>query len=204
MKLVFLILSLLLVNLTHAHGPDLSILMIYQQNGKTLLVIKSALTAFEGEIDYTFGKNSYKNADEFQVLAIKHFQRNCKVAFNGETVRFHNPTVILGHETTLFAELLNVPKDFNSISVRNAMFGDMPSNMCEVILNFNKMPQKQFILNNDNDHAVRFKLNGGKWTLDEATHPMNDMAILSVSMVFIIVFIMLLFRLKKGKFQLKS
>lgn len=203
-KLRFLILFLLSSSLTYAHGPDLAIMMVYQQNGKTLLVVKSSLTAFEGEVDYIFGKNAYKSPEEFQLLVIRHFQRNCSVVFDGDTIKFNNPNVILGHETTLITELSNVPTRFNSIDIRNTMFGDIPANMCEVILTLNGFPQKQYILNNQNKHKARFKLDGGKWTLDESTHSINCMAVLSVSMVLLIALIILLFERKKGKFQLKG
>ena len=65
MKSVYLFLLLLCAKAVHAHEPDLSNLMIYEQNGKCLLVIKSSLTAFEGEIDYLFGKNAYKSPEAF-------------------------------------------------------------------------------------------------------------------------------------------
>ncbi len=130
MKLICLILLLFCSTAAHAHEPDLSNLMIYEENGKCFLVIKSSLTAFEGEIDYLFGKNAYKSPGEFQLLVFKHFQNNCLVIINDDTIKLNNPKVILGHETTLFAELLNAPNKFNSIYVRNTMFKDMPGNMC--------------------------------------------------------------------------
>ena len=40
-----------------AHNPDISSLMIYEQNRKYFFAIKSSLTAFEGEVDYHFNKN---------------------------------------------------------------------------------------------------------------------------------------------------
>ncbi len=204
MKLRFLILFLLSSCITYGHGPDLAIMMVYQQNGKTLLVVKSSLTAFEGEVDFIFGKNAYKSPEEFQLLAISHFQKKCSVVFDGDTIGFNNPNVILGHETTLITELSNVPARFNSIDIRNTMFGDIPANMCEVILALNGLPQKQYILNNQNKHIARFKLDGGKWTLDESTHSINYMAVLFVSMVLLIALTILLFERKKGKFQLKG
>jgi hypothetical protein len=51
-------------------SPDLSSLMIYEENGKTFLVIKSSIAAFEGEVVYLYGKESYKTPQEFNELAI--------------------------------------------------------------------------------------------------------------------------------------
>ena len=202
-KLRFLILFLLSSSLTYAHGPELAIMMVYQQNDKTLLVVKSSLTAFEGEVDYIFGKNAYKSPEEFQSLVIRHFQRNCSVVFDGDTIRFNNPNVILGHETTLITELSNVPARFNSIDILNNMFGDIPANMCEVILTFNGLPQKQYILDNGNNHVVRFKIDQGKWVIDNPSKVFSFGAILFISMLLFMVIALLLFKGYKGKIQLK-
>jgi hypothetical protein len=168
MKSIYLILLLFCTKAVQAHEPDLSNLMIYEQNGKCLLVIKSSLTAFEGEIDYLFGKNAYKSPEAFQQLVIKHFQNNCMVMMNGDTVKLINPTVVLGHETTLFAELLNAPNKVNSIYIRNRLFKNMPVNMCEIILTLKGLPQKQYILNNANKQEVKLAIENNKWTVVKA------------------------------------
>lgn len=153
-----------------AHQPDLSNLMIYEQNGKCLIVIKSSLTAFEGEIDYLFGKNAYKSPEAFQQLVIKHFQNNCLVMMNDDTIKLINPKVMLGHETTLFAELSNAPNKVNSIYIRNTLFKDMPSNMCEIILTLKGLPQKQYILDNGNKHEINLTIENYNWTVVNATN----------------------------------
>jgi hypothetical protein len=142
--------------------------MIYEQNGKCFLVIKSSLTAFEGEIDYQFGKNAYKSPEAFQLLVIKYFQNNCLVIMNDDTVKLIHPTVMLGHETTLFAELLNAPNKFNSIYIKNTLFKDMPSNMCEIILTLKGLTQKQYILDEGNKHEVKLSTENNKWTVVKA------------------------------------
>jgi len=150
-----------------AHSPDLSSMMIYEQNGKYFLAIKSSLTAFEGEIDYHFNKNAYKTPEEFQQLVSKHFQKNCLLIINNDTIKFINPTVVLGHETTVFAELLNVPDKFNSLYVRNTVFKDMPNNMCELILTLKGLPQKQYILTNANNQEVKLNVENDYWEVEE-------------------------------------
>lgn len=165
MKSIVFILLLLLAKTGRAHGPDLSNLMIYEQSGNCFLVIKNSLTAFEGEIDYLFGKNAYKNPEEFQQLVIKHLQNNCLIIMNGDTVRLNNPKILLGHETTVFATLLNTPKMYTSIYVKNTLFKDMPANMSEVILTLNGLPQKQYILDKGNKHEVKLIAENKNWTV---------------------------------------
>ncbi len=178
--LVFLLLS---ANIAQAHQPDLSNLMIYEQNGKYLLVVKSSITAFEGEIDYLFGKNAYKSPEEFQLLVIKHFQKNCVVIMNNENIKLINPKVILGHETTLFAELSNVPKTISSIYVKNTLFKDMPVSLCEMILTLNSVPQKQYLLNNVNNYEVNLQLENDSWTVVEDASPNTTLTLLVVGVL---------------------
>lgn len=150
-----------------AHQPDLSSLMIYEQNGKSVLLIKSSLTAFEEEIIYLYGKDSYKTPEEFQLLVIKHFRKHCSVTINGESIKFEDPKVILGHETTVVAELSNRPKIIKSLEIKNAIFKDMPNNVCEVILTFNGLPQKQVVLGKAVRHEAKLHVENGSWTIEQ-------------------------------------
>jgi hypothetical protein len=86
---------------------------------------------------------------------------------NNDTIKFIHPTVVLGHETTVFAELLNVPDKFNSLYVRNTVFKDMPNNMCELILTLKGLPQKQYILTNENNQEVKLRVENDNWEVEE-------------------------------------
>jgi hypothetical protein len=169
MKSIYLILLLFCANGIQAHEPELSNLMIYEQNGAYFLVIKSSLSAFDGEINYLFGKNAYKSPEGFQQLVIKHLQNNCLVIINEDTVELDNPKVLLGHETTIFSELSNTPKKFNTIYVKNTFFKNMPENTCELILTIKGLPQKQYILNSGNKHEVKMKVINDNWTIMKAS-----------------------------------
>lgn len=167
-KLLFLMIGMVFFTpFLFAHSPDLSSMMIYEQKGKYFLAIKSSLIAFEGEIDYHFNKNAYKTPEEFRQLVSKHFQKNCLLIINNDTIKFIHPTVVLGHETTVFAELLNVPDKFNSLYVRNTVFKDMPNNVCELILTLKGLPQKQYILTNENNQEVKLNVENDHWEVEE-------------------------------------
>jgi hypothetical protein len=197
MKSICLILFFLCAKLVQAHEPELSNLMIYEQNGKYFLVIKSSLTAFEGEIEYLFGKNSYKTPEEFQLLVIKHLQNNCLVIINDDTFKLSNPKVVLGHETTVFAELLNAPKKFNSIYVKNTLFKDMPNNMCELILSLKDLPQKQYILSKGNEYEVKLKVENGNWTVLKSSFKTPKLLFLFI--LSIVASVVLIIKLSKKK-----
>ncbi len=207
MKSIYVLLLLLCVKLVHAHEPNLSNLMIYEQNGKCFIVIKSSLTAFEGEIDYLFGKNAYKSPEEFQLLVTKHFQNNCLVIMNEDTMKLSNPKVILGHETTLFAELLMTPNMLNSIFIRNTLFKDMPGNLCEIILTVKGIPQKQYILSKDNEHTVKLTVENDYWTVAKALGSFykNSNLVLSLALLLAVsIFVIITIRKYKRRFELSA
>jgi len=168
MKFLNVLIFMSMASLVHAHSPDLSNLMIYEQNGKCFLLIKSSLTAFAGEVDFHFKKNAYKTPEEFEQLVIKHFKRNCIVAINGDAIELSNAQVKLGHETTLFAELINPPQKIESYYIRNTFFKDMPSNQCELVLTTKDLPQKQFIFNNENNQEVNLRVENKQWVVEKA------------------------------------
>ncbi len=163
MRLKYLILFLLFFQKLNAHSLELSSLMIYEQEGKKFLVIKSSISAFQEEIDFHYKKNRYKTPEEFMQLVLKHFEKNCALIINNEQIKFINKSVILGHETTLFAEIANVPKQINSLQISNNFFKDMNNNQCELILSLNNLPQKQYIFNNENNHAVQLNVKNNLW-----------------------------------------
>jgi hypothetical protein len=142
--------------------------MIYDQNSKRILVIKTSLTAFEGEVEYYYGKNAFKTADEFRLLVIKHFEKNCFVIMNSDTVKLIKQTVVLGHEITVFAELANSPEKPTSCYVKNTCFKDLHNNMCELFLSLKGLPQKQYILNAENKNEVTLKLINNEWVVENA------------------------------------
>lgn len=172
--------------MAHAHQPDLSSLMIYEQGGKSFLAIKSALSAFENEIEYSYPKGAYKTPAEFQELVIQHFQKKSFLVINGDTIKFLHPQVNLGHETTLFAELSDIPVDIESMHIKNAIFGDISNSICEVIITLKDIPQKQFLLTSENKHEARLNVENGNWVLVENEHPLFTKLSLAFSGIFVV------------------
>ena len=106
MKYFPLLFLLLLLSFgSSAHQSDLSTVVISKTGeGKYVLQITSALTAFEGEVVYRYGKNAYKTPAEFNALVVQHFRKNFSLIVNeSDTLRFLDPAVLLGHETKLLA-----------------------------------------------------------------------------------------------------
>ena len=183
-----------------AHQPDLSTMMLYQdESGRSFLQIYSSLTAFEGEIDYKFSKNSYKTPEEFKLLVIKHFKQNFIFVLNSkDTLTFGQPQVILGHETKLVAEVFGFPKNINELLIKNQMFMDIPSNQSTAILLQKGLPYEQFTLNNDNQQQIKLKLIDGNWQPDDSTDFKFNYLYIIGSLLLLMLGILFFFRrLKK-------
>lgn len=151
---------------SYAHQPDLSTSVLSKTDtGKYILQITSSLSAFEGEIDYLYSKDAYKTPEAFKKLVVDHFSKNVFFIVNEkDTLKFSEPLVLLGHESKLIVEVLNVPKNINTLYFKNTMFKDMPHNQMAVIMLVDGFPTDQHVLENENEQTILLELNEGKWT----------------------------------------
>ncbi|PWJ56830.1 hypothetical protein CLV98_110141 [Dyadobacter jejuensis] len=190
MKYINFLFLLVMGGACFAHQPNLSSLMIYEQNGKKLLVIKSSLTGFEGEVNYRYHKDAFKTPEEFRQLVIQQLQEFCEVVVNDQSIAMKNPQVILGHETTVFAELDNFPDSIQSIYVKNELFVNTPNSLSELILSLKELPQKQVVLSEANQYEVKLKLDNSQWIALEpklATSNHSNMLVLGAVSIVLIV-----------------
>ena len=185
-----------------AHQPDLSTMMLYQdEQGRSYLQIYGALTAFEGEIDYIYSEKSYKTPEQFKQLVLKHFKKNVFFIINSnDTLRLERPQVILGHETKVVCEVFGFPKKINELMIKNTMFIDIPNNQSLVILLQKGLPVQQFKLNNSNQQQVNLKLTNGNWELVNLDQYKFNywVVIIVISLVFLGSFILYKKRFKKA------
>ncbi|MFM7850413.1 MAG: hypothetical protein ACKO96_00495 [Flammeovirgaceae bacterium] len=200
MKSTFLFLSLQVLLSIHlvAHSPDVSSILIYEQNGQTNLLVRSSLDAFESEIIYRFGKNSYKNSNEFIALVLKDFKNHCKIKINGSLIEITNLELRLGHETSLFCELKNIPAKIESLEITNNFFEDIPNNRCELILNIRDIALKQYLFDSGNKHSSRFVTENRIWLNQEETKswPFRAVYWLAFFMILLVISLLLIKRFK--------
>ena len=71
--------------------------------------------------------------------------------------------MLLGHETKLVVEIVNMPNTVKSIYYKNQMFKDMPHNQMAVIMLTDDFPKEQYVLNNANNQSINLQLNQGVW-----------------------------------------
>jgi hypothetical protein len=156
-----MLLSLLLgFGTVQAHQPDLSSTILSEQGkDKWVLQVRGALTGFEYEIHQNFGENSYATPEEFQELVMKHVQENISILFDeSNNVVLKNGIVRLGHETNVIFEVKGVPENFKAVEFKNSSFKDISRNQSALIILKKGVTQKQFVLNNANQHTANLIL----------------------------------------------
>lgn len=155
-----IILSTLFFLFTNAvHQPDLSSTMLVErEDGTWVLQIRAALNAFEYEIHFHYGKDSYTTPEEFNALVIRHLMDNISITCNGaETVYLQKGNVKLGHETNAFFELQGIPKKLKKIGISNTSFKDIQDNQSALIILKKGFKKHQFKLNERNKHTAQLK-----------------------------------------------
>lgn len=171
----FLIPLLLFLSIkSFAHQPDVSSTLLVQlEDGRWLLQVRSSLTAFEYEVHHHFGKDSYADPEEFQVLVLEHLKEHISLSFDQETKAIlKNGQVKLGHETNAVFELEGVPEDFPGLAIHNSSFGDIHGNQSALVVLRNGFQQQRFILNDANGHSAKLKTLTNSFELQ--AHPGNS------------------------------
>lgn len=187
----FFMLVMIITSLTgYAHQPDLSTAVLSKTDtGKYILQITSSLSAFEGEIDYLYSKNGYKTPEDFKKLVVDHFNKNVFFIINEkDTLKFGEHLIILGHESKLIVEVLNIPKDINAFYFKNTMFKDMPHNQMAMIMLVDGFPKAQYVLENKNEQTIQLKLKDGTWFPVEKT----EIAIKKFSYIFLFLVLLMI------------
>ena len=201
-KYFFVFLIMLMSNVSFAHQPDLSSIIISKtENGKFVLQINSSLTAFQQEVNYINGVGAYKTPEEFRNLVIKHFNTTFSIILNGkDTLTFVNPTVILGHETKIVAEIIGLPKNINAIYLKNELFKDIHNNQSVVMFSLEGFPTKiNYELNNDNKHELNIILKDGNWQKVEKFDYAVYLKYALYTLAFFLVSFLIYFIIKKVK-----
>ncbi|WP_147383190.1 DUF6702 family protein [Pontibacter oryzae] len=147
----------------HAHQPDLSTFtLVEQQPGNWMLVLNASLTAFQQEVRYTYGEDSYTSPEEFNKLVIKHLKDKVSLNINGREVALGNGLVKLGHATTVAFKLSGVPADVSEVYVKNAGFQDIHHSQVVFSVVKNELGRKQFILSEENNYQAHLALEGNQ------------------------------------------
>ncbi len=143
-----------------AHQPDISsTMLVEQENGDWLFQITAPLTAFQQEVWYVHGKESYSTPEEFNAFVLELVKNNVSVTFNKqEPSTLKAGQVFLGHETKV---LFSISKNNNALqflTIKNASFKNIHKSKSSVIILKKGYEKHIFTLSQDNHHVVNLKV----------------------------------------------
>ncbi len=164
MNKIIITLALLLSTLgLSAHSTHASSAMLIEQSeGVWLLQIRSALTAFEHEVHRHFGEDSYDTPAAFNELVIQYLSDEIDLRFDdGESLVISEPTVRLGHETSVVYRVLDVPERYSDMSFRFTGFSDIYRSETIFFMVDPEIERSQFRLTESNDHTLDLELIDG-------------------------------------------
>lgn len=154
---------------TYAHKPNLaSFILSKTDDGKYIIQLTGALTGFESQINYHFGKNAYKTPEEFRELVINRFTNTTSLFIDGKQIGFKNTIVVLGHETKLLTEAIGIPKNANQIKLTNTFFENTSRNQLITMFILDSYPKQKYVLNNKNKQTINIVFENNKWIKNQA------------------------------------
>lgn len=173
----------------HAHQSNISsTMLIEKENGKWLLQIRSALTAFQYEVKAHYGEDSYDSPEAFQKLVLEHILKNTSLIFNHtETAKFINGYVKLGHESSVVFNVENIPTNIRHIEVKNESFKDISRNQSALIILKKGVSKEQFQLNEDNQHKANLVVEESSIKLESLNRNKSSSQVLKFSSLGILL-----------------
>ena len=160
LRFCILIFFLVATGSLFAHQPDKSSTMLVEkEDGKWVLQVRAALTAFEYEVKHAFGKGSYNSPEEFEALVMEHLRNRIDLTIDEQTYMLGTGSVQLGHKTNVLFEIENEILELNKISVSQKSFADINRNQSALVLLKKGLKPQQFILDQSNGHQMTLECN---------------------------------------------
>lgn len=171
-----------------AHSPTSSTtLLIKGENNKWMLQIRAALTAFEQEVHFRYGQDSYESPEEFIDLIKTILVEDLNLGFsNLDAFELENPQVGLGHETVVFYQFEG-PDKIASFTLNNSIFQHIYNSQNTFFLIDDRYEKEQFTLNKKTNFLLRLKADKNKLVVEkEATINSEEKTPISTIIILII------------------
>jgi len=174
------------ISTLQAHQADVSTTMLVErESGQWVLQVSASLSAFQYEVETNFPEEVYTSPEGFQRLVERLMLDNLRIEFNGGTpARLEAVSVKLGHETQALFTVNNVPEKMEEVLVHNGAFRDIHRNQSALLLLKQGYENKQFILNEDNDHTVSLELGESVYQLTKPKEA--SMALVGLSLISVV------------------
>ena len=178
-----------------AHNPDVSSTMLVDKGqDQWVLQIRAALTAFEYEVEYNLGKDSYATPEEFQDLVLQHVRDNMSIISAPDlSTTLKHGIVNLGHETSVSFVVSGMPKTFESLKITNSSFKNIPRNKSALIIFKEGVEKDQFTLDNKNMHTADLQFKNSKFemvTTEAKSNTSEGYIIGSLILIFLLGYLM--------------
>lgn len=172
MTRVIITLGLLCASLTaFAHQPSISsTILAEQEEGKWVVQIRAALTAFEYEVAARYGESAFATPEEFRKLVVEYLQKEIILRFNDGTIMLLKDGIVnLGHETTATFQLAGTPGEVTSLTIRNAAFSNISHNQSALYVVKEGFSKNRFLLSDANAHTAKLQAADNEFVLAAAS-----------------------------------
>lgn len=140
-----------------AHNAQIStIALVQSKDSKWHLILSASLTAFQYEI-----KNSNPsinldslNAEKFQLVILEHLRQKIDIEANGHQATLKNARVILGHQTDINFEVIDMPENLQTIDFQQLGFSTLRDHYCVLKIITKNGNESSFMLQKDNNYSV--------------------------------------------------
>lgn len=165
---------LFIVMSAKAHQADVSTTMLVEKEDNSwVLQISASLTAFQHEVQTHFSETPYQSPEEFQVMVLEHVKNNLRIRFNEMDITFGKGIVQLGHETKVVFEIFGIPRDIQTVQIKNTAFQDIHKNQSALVLLKKHFNKEHFVLNGANNHTLKLYVEGETFKILETTQSNN-------------------------------
>lgn len=165
-KYFFLMLFVLGLTSLSAHQKNISSTMLVEvEEGKWILQVRAALTAFEHEVKYTFPDEKFESVEEFKAQVLQLMQDNVQLSFGDKLYALKDGKVSLAHESSVTYPINIEGLDMSNIHIVQTAFDDIRSNKSAFIIRKSDAKPQQFILNKANLHTAKIAMVNGAYEM---------------------------------------
>ncbi|MFB9053149.1 hypothetical protein ACFFVB_08660 [Formosa undariae] len=181
-----------------AHSPTNSTTVLVEgKDGKWMLQIRAALTAFETEVDTRFSVDSYKTPEEFKERVVQFLTDDIVIAFDGVVSALKHPNVKLGHETIVVFKF-EVPDDFETLSIQNSGFSNIYRSKNTMLVVREGFDKANFVLDKANNFKVELAVEGNQFSQIEQNSSRSSLLLYIGGLVVLVIGI---FSIRKMKMK---
>ena len=173
-RIVLIFVWFLMPVVASAHSTSQSSTVLVEgKSGQWTLQIRAALSAFESVVHNEYTIKGYSTPEEFEDLVFKLMSKNITLKINDQDILLKDPKIKLGHET-LVVYLIDVPANFQTVSLNNMMFEDIFISKNTFMILKNGVNRNLFALEKSNDFAAKVKLEDNGFVLTNDAKSLAD------------------------------